>query len=51
MNKRIKGLRTIFTTGGAKPKLCIAVTLGIPGFLKIEVRYARGIGHKPPKEA
>lgn len=50
MKNLLNRLRSIIK-GNPKPKISIAVTLGIPGFLKIEVRYAREIGHKPPKEA
>ena len=40
MNKLIERLRTNFATGGAERKLSKAAAHGIPGFLKIDVRYS-----------
>ena len=43
MSKIISLLRSISKSLGAKGKLSISVALSIPGFLKVEVSYARDL--------
>lgn len=50
MSKILAKLRTILKALGQNAKLSLSVALSIPGFLKIEVKYARDLG-KPPQDA
>ena len=50
MTKILATLRSILKALGRHAKLTISVALSIPGFLKIEVQYARDLG-KPPRDA
>lgn len=49
MNKIISSLRSILKSLTTKAKIRISVVLSIPGFLKVEVSYARDLT-KPNKE-
>ncbi|MBQ4827576.1 hypothetical protein J4729_24050 [Leisingera sp. HS039] len=49
MNKIISSLRSILKSLTNKAKISISVVLSIPGFLKVEVSYARDLT-KPNKE-
>lgn len=53
MTKILSQLRSILKALGRKSKLTISVALPVPGFLKIEVEYARDLGQppEPPKDA
>ena len=50
MSKILATLRSILKALGRNAKLSLSVALSIPGFLKIEVEYARDLG-KPPRDA
>ena len=50
MTKILATLRAILKALGRNAKLSLSVALSIPGFLKIEVAYARDLG-KPPRDA
>lgn len=47
MSKVISKLRSILKSIGHRAKISIAVVLSIPGFLKVEVTYARDLTKKP----
>ena len=48
MTKIIATLRSILRSLGTKAKISVSVALSIPGFLKVEVSYARDLT-KPRK--
>lgn len=47
MNKIIARLRSILRSLAIKVNLKISVALGVPGFLKVEVRYSRNLDRAP----
>ena len=47
MSKILATLRSILKALGRNAKLSFSVALSIPGFLKIEVEYARDLGSGP----
>lgn len=49
MTKIIAILRSILKSLTAKAKISVSVALSVPGFLKVEVSYARDLT-KPRKE-
>lgn len=51
MTKIINLLRSILKTLTTKAKISVAVTLSVPGFLKVEVSYARDLNKPPRKKA
>ena len=52
MSKTLKSIRTVLKALGEKAKISLSVTLSLPGFLKIEVEYARDLttGGRPSEE-
>jgi hypothetical protein len=51
MTKILGKLRSILEALGRKAKLTVSVALSIPGFLKVEVEYARDLGEPPTPPA
>ena len=47
MSKLLKSLRSVLKALGRKAKISLSVALSVPGFLKIEVEYARTLGRPP----
>lgn len=43
MTKILATLRSILKTLTTKAKISVSVALGVPGFLKVEVSYARDL--------
>lgn len=43
MTKILATLRSILKSLGAKAKISVSVALSVPGFLKVEVSYARDL--------
>ncbi len=49
MSKILSLLRSILKSLTTKAKLSVSVALSVPGFLKVEVTYARDLTAPPPE--
>lgn len=47
MSKLISKIRSILKSVGDRAKITVAVVLSVPGFLKVEVTYARDLTKVP----
>ena len=50
MKKLLKSLRSVLKSLGRKARISLTIAFSIPGFLKIEVQYARDLLTKPCQE-